>query len=279
METTQELRAFENSEFGKLEVTLIDGKVYFPATKCAEVLGYEKPHDAISRHCRYSVKHGVGVQTGTKADGAPAIQTVQMSFIPEGDLYRLIIRSNLPVAERFERWVFDEVLPEIRKIGGYMVDRPNETEEELLARSHEVALRVLARREEQIRKLESTVGTQSQQIAEMEPKASYYDVILKCEDAVAVSVIAKDYGKSGRWLNRYLHDAGVQFKQGDIWLLYAKHAEKGYTCTKTHNYLGHDGAAHASLHTYWTQEERRFLYDLLKKDGVLPLIEQERPAA
>ncbi len=125
------------------------------------------------------------------------------------------------------------------------------------------------------KKLTATVSIQKQQIAEMEPKASYYDVVLNCKDAVAITTIAKDYGKSGRWLNEYLHDLGVQFRQGKIWLLYQKYAQHGYTATKTHSYPGSDGIMHSKIHTYWTQKGRLFIYELLKANGILPLIEQE----
>lgn len=104
-----ELKVFHNSEFGKLEIITIDGKEYFPATQCAKILGYAKPADAVRKHCK-----GVSILE-TPTNGG--IQKV--GYIPEGDLYRLIISSKLPSARKFERWVFDEVLPEIRKTGGY----------------------------------------------------------------------------------------------------------------------------------------------------------------
>lgn len=119
----------------------------------------------------------------------------------------------------------------------------------------------------------TTVAVQEQQINELKPKASYYDVVLNCPDLLSTSVIAKDYGKSAKWLNDYLHKNGVQFKQGGIWLLYAKYAEQGYTSTKTHNVNGTDGCQHAKVHTYWTQKGRLFIYDLLKADNILPVIE------
>lgn len=107
-----ELKVFSNSEFGELGVMLIDGKEYFPATQCAKLLGYARPADAISAHCK-----GVCVLPTPSSGG---VQNTK--YIPEGDLYRLIIRSRLPAAERFERWVFDEVLPSIRKSGVYGID-------------------------------------------------------------------------------------------------------------------------------------------------------------
>jgi prophage antirepressor-like protein len=114
------IQVFNNPEFGIITTATINGKEHFAATECASALGYAKPHDAVSRHCPHSVKHGVGVETGKKADGTSAIQIVEKNFIPEGDLYRLIVHSTLPAAERFERWVFDEVLPTIRRTGKYV---------------------------------------------------------------------------------------------------------------------------------------------------------------
>ena len=123
--------------------------------------------------------------------------------------------------------------------------------------------------------LTDTIAVQNQQILEMKPKVSYYDVVLNCKDLISTSAIAKDYGKSAIWMNRYLHEKGVQFKQGDIWLLYQKYAQKGYTSTKTHSYSGSDGEPHTKVHTYWTQKGRLFIYELMKSDGMKPLIEQE----
>lgn len=123
-------------------------------------------------------------------------------------------------------------------------------------------------------KLENKI--QAQQIKELQPKASYYDVVLNCKDLLSISKIAKDYGWSAIKMNSYLHERGVQFKQGDIWLLYQRYADKGYTNTKTHPYIGSDGETHTRVHTHWTQKGRLFIYDLLKKDGVLPLIEREQ---
>lgn len=122
----------------------------------------------------------------------------------------------------------------------------------------------------------TTVAVQNQQIAELQPKASYYDVVLNCKDLISIGKIAKDYGWSAQKLNEYLHKHGVQYKQGKTWLLYQKYAGMGYTSTKTHTYHGDDGMEHAAEpHTYWTQKGRLFIYDLLKSDDIYPLIERE----
>ncbi len=105
------LQIFENDNFGQLRTIDDDGKIMFFATDVAKMLGYAKPQDAVSRHCRYSVKRGVPHPQGKG--------TLEVNIIPEGDLYRLITHSKLPAAEKFESWVFDEVLPTIRKTGSY----------------------------------------------------------------------------------------------------------------------------------------------------------------
>lgn len=116
--------------------------------------------------------------------------------------------------------------------------------------------------------LETTVKVQSQQIAELQPKASYYDVVLNCKDLVSTSVIAKDFGKSAKWLNNYLHENGIQYKQGKIWFLYQKYAEQGYTNTKTVPVPCPNGKIYSKVHTYWT----------LKADGFIPNCEREEVA-
>ena len=111
----EEIRVFENSEFGELEVLSEEGKMFFPATACAKKLGYGNPKQAIIDHCRWIVKRDLPHPQNRS-------KTITMNFIPEGDLYRLIVHSKLPRAERFEKWVFDEVLPTIRRTGGYAPD-------------------------------------------------------------------------------------------------------------------------------------------------------------
>lgn len=106
------LQVFRHAEFGELSLIETDGKTYFPATSCAKTLGYTNPHKAINDHCRYLTKREVPHPQNPG-------KLITMNFIPEGDLYRLIVHSRLPAAEKFERWVFDEVLPAIRRQGGY----------------------------------------------------------------------------------------------------------------------------------------------------------------
>lgn len=199
--------------------------------------------------------------------------TQKMSVINEAGLYSVILRSDKPKAKGFKRWITHEVLPSIRKHGAYAT---SETIDKIIANPENGIrlLQALKTERDKRKELELENARQKQQLAEYSPKASYYDVVLQTTDALSASEIAKDYGKSAKWLNNLLHEKGIQFKQGGIWLLYQKYAEQGYTRSKTHTYSGDDGKQHSKLHTYWTQKGRLFIYDLLKRDNILPLMEQ-----
>lgn len=258
-----ELQIFKNAEFGSIRTLQINGEPYFVGRDVAEILGYSNSRKALADHVDEEDK---GV---TKCDTLGGTQ--EMTVINESGLYSLILSSKLPTARRFKRWVTSEVLPTIRRHGVYAVDEVLANPDMLI----EALLQLKAEREIN-QALKATVAVQNQQIVEMKPKASYYDVVLNCKDLVAISVIAKDYGWSANRMNQYLHQKGVQYKQGNkIWLLYQKYAEMGYTNTKTHSYPGNDGTMHTAVHTYWTQQGRLFIYELLKSDGILPTMEQE----
>lgn len=258
-----ELQIFKNAEFGSIRTLQINGEPYFVGRDVAEILGYSNSRKALADHVDEEDK---GV---TKCDTLGGTQ--EMTVINESGLYSLILSSKLPTARKFKRWVTSEVLPTIRRHGVYAVDEVLANPDMLI----EALLQLKAEREIN-QALKETVAVQNQQIVEMKPKASYYDVVLNCKDLVAISVIAKDYGWSANRMNQYLHQKGVQYKQGNkIWLLYQKYAEMGYTNTKTHSYPGNDGTMHTAVHTYWTQQGRLFIYELLKSDGILPTMEQE----
>lgn len=260
-----ELQIFKNAEFGSVRTIAIDGEPYFVGKDVADILGYANPRKAIIDH----------VDEEDKTDGVTIRDSIGREQNPvcinESGLYSLILSSKLPTAKKFKRWVTSEVLPAIRRHGIYAVDEVLNNPDMLIA-----ALTELKEERARTKALMETVAVQNQQIVEMKPKASYYDVVLNCKDLVAISVIAKDYGWSANRMNQYLHEKGVQYKQGNkIWLLYQKYAEMGYTNTKTHSYPGSDGSMHTAVHTYWTQAGRLFIYGLLKADGILPTMEQE----
>ena len=258
------IQIFQNAEFGSVRTADLNGVPYFVGKDVAGILGYSNTRKALLDHVDEEDKtDGVTIRDSIGREQAPVL-------INESGLYSLILSSKMPNARRFKRWVTSEILPTIRKHGVYATDELIANPDLAIA-----AFTALKEEREKNRLLEQTTAVQKQQIAEMKPKASYYDVVLNCKDLISTSTVAKDYGKSAIWMNRYLHEKGVQFKQGEIWLLYQKYAEKGYTNTKTHSYSANDGTIHTKPHTYWTQKGRLFVYELLKADGILPTMEQE----
>lgn len=256
-----ELQIYKNAELGSVRTTVIGVEPFFVGKDVAEILGYSNPQKALRDH--------VDEEDKTLNDSF-TVNGTKGVLINESGLYSLILRSQLPKAQKFKRWVTSEVLPSIRRHGMYATD-------ELIANPDLAIAAFTALKEEREKRmaLEEVAAVQKQQIAEMQPKATYYDVVLKCKDAVNISVIAKDYGWSAQKMNEYLHQKGVQYKQSDIWLLYQKHAGCGYTKTNTHIYKDGCGSEHTKVHTKWTQKGRLFIYSLLKADGIFPQIEME----
>ena len=263
-----QLKIFENQEFGNIRTVLIEDKPYFVAGDVAKALGYANTRDAISKHCRWVAKCDIPhPQSRTK--------TIEVNAIPEGDIYRLIAHSELPTAEKFESWVFDEVLPSIRKHGAYMTA---ETLEAALL-NPDAMIQVLTSLKEEREKriqLEATNKRQHQIIGELKPKADYTDRILQSKSLVNVNQIAKDYGVSAKAFNKKLFELGVQYFQGGQWLLYSKYQKKGYTSSETFDFEHTDGTQDVKMRTKWTQKGRLFIYELLKKNGIIPLIEQDK---
>ena len=251
-----ELKIFKNSEFGEIRTVEIGGEPWFVGKDVAEVLGYSNPSKALSDH----------------VDGEDKLNNESLSglgqrggwLINESGLYSLILSSKLPTAKAFKRWVTSEVLPSIRKTGAYSVQVPRTLKE---------ALQLALEQEEKLEALQLDNIIKTQQIAELTPKATYYDLILQCKDLLSVTEIAKDYGMSAKGMNKKLHELGVQYNQSGVWFLYAKYQSEGYTQTKTQNYPKPDGTQGSRTHMYWTQKGRLFLYDFLKSKGILPLIE------
>lgn len=251
------LQVFENKEFGNVRTLEENGKILFCGSNVAKALGYSNTTDALRRHCKGVVKRDIPTNGG--------IQTV--SFVPEGDLYRLITHSKLPKAEQFEHWVFDEVLPSIRQTGTYMTA---ETIEKVLYNPDTIISIA-----QQLKDLQLEVAHKNQLIGELQPKANYVDIILNNKGLVTITQIAKDYGMSGTEMNKLLHKLGVQYYQSGQWLLYRKYHNEGYTHSKTIHITHKDGTPDVVMQTKWTQKGRLFIYHLLKDNGVLPTIEKD----
>ncbi|WP_353420404.1 phage antirepressor [Staphylococcus coagulans] len=249
----QELQTF-NFEDLPVRTLTIEDEPYFVGKDVAEILGYTNTRDALNRHIDNEDKDVAKLDTL----GGKQNQTI----INESGLYSLIFSSKLDSAKRFKRWVTSEVLPAIRKHGIYATD--NVIEQTI--QNPDYIIHVLT----EFKKEREGRLVAEQQVKELKPKATYYDLVLQNKSLLSVSKIAKDYGMSARALNKLLHELGIQYKQGDIWLLYAKHQDKGYTQTSTYAL----DEEYSKVTTKWTQKGRLFIYDLLKDNDILPTIEQ-----
>lgn len=198
-----------------------------------------------------------------------------MIFISEQNLYKVIMRSDKPQAEPFQDWVCGEVLPTIRKTGGYIAAHAQMTDEEIMAAALRIGEATIRKRDERIRQLEAEAKQKDILINDMRKGNDYLNAILQSNGTVTTTQIAQDYGMSAVALNRKLAEMRVQHKVNGQWILYATHQAKGYVHSRTLNLTHRDGRPYTCMMTEWTQRGRLFLYDALKEVGVLPLIERE----
>ena len=231
---------FKNEEFGQIRTCMVDGETYFVGRDVAIALGYKNSMEALKRHVDEEDKAIV------KHDTIQGKQ--QHTVINESGLYSLILSSKLDSARRFKRWVTSEVLPQIRKNGRYELEQQN-------------------------RVLESRNALLEEITAQQKPLTDYARIILSSTQTVTVTQIAQDYGMSPVRMNQLLFKLHIQHKVGGQWILYIPFLNKGYVQSFSSYFLKENGEVQVKVHTRWTQSGRLFLYEELKKAGVLPLIE------
>lgn len=257
--------------FDNLKVKEENGQVLFDAESAAIGLGITQIAKSGNVSVRWErVKKYLSIPTSGDGIG-------RGDFITEPQFYKLAIKANNETAEKFQDWVTTEVLPTIRKHGTYMTDKM--IEEVLTNPDTIIRLATDLKQERQAKLLlaqENSVLLQ--QNNELKPKADYTDLVLANKTLVSITFIAKDYGMSGLAMNKLLHNLGVQYNQSGVWLLYAKHQTKGWTQSETHAVVRKDGSKKMVMNTKWTQKGRLGIYNLLKINGYLPVIEQDQSA-
>ena len=243
MNTT--IQIFESAEFGKVRtMTDSEGEPLFCGRDVAMALGYGNPQKAIRDH--------VEEDDRTKRSLIDALGREQLTtLVNESGLYALIMGSKLEGARRFRHWVTSEVLPAIRKQGGYMVAREEESDEMIMARTMQIMSAALERRD--------------REIAQLKPRAQYADHVLDSVACLTVTQIAKELHMTGHELNRILCERGIQYPQSGQYLLYAKYARRGYAQNRTHEY--HNTAGELITRTYlvWTEAGRNFIHRLVER--------------
>lgn len=261
------LMMFENKQ---VEVFEWNGQVLFNPYHCGECL--DLTESSVRNHlANMNSKQAILLKNSdVRNKDIRKLNNAGEKFLTESGVYKLIFKSKKAEAERFQDWVTDEVLPQIRKHGMYATDELLDNPDLLI----EVATKLKEEREKN-KALQEENAKQKQRIGELEPKADYTDLILKSKSIVAITQIAKDYGMSAQEMNNKLHELKVQYLVGKQWILYAKYQAKGYTHSETIPIKHKDGRADVNMITKWTQKGRLFIYDLLKENGILPMIERE----
>lgn len=263
---SNELISFENKQLGKVRTVLINDEPWFVGKDVTDILGYKNNSRDINRHVDEDDRQNYRNSSFKTPRG--------MTIINESGLYSLILGSKIPTAKEFKRWVTSEVLPSIRKHGAYLTT--GKIEEVLLNPDTLIKLATELKAEREARKCaELEAASAKQVISELKPKADYTDLILSSNNTVPITVIAKDYGMSAKVFNEMLNALHVIYKLREQWLLYAKYQNKGYTHSKTFRLTLSGGRTTCKMQTEWTQKGRLFLYKLLKKHGIIPMIERD----
>lgn len=258
----EQLQIFKNESFGEIRTVTVNDEPWFVATDICKALDLSNPTMAMERlDDDEKSKLNLGLSGGAT------------NCVNEYGLYSLVLASRKKEAKEFKRWITHDVIPSIRKNGGYLANQENLTPEQIVANALVVAQKIIAERDEQIKNLESSVMDMDRVICEMTPKVDYVDRILSSVECVTVSQIAQDYGMSAKRFNKILQNARIQRRIGEQWILYAEHQGKGYVKTKTHDFEKPNGMYGTKQLTVWTQKGRMFLYEELKKHGVLPMME------
>lgn len=266
-------QVFNHPQFGEIcTVQQEEGKVLFKANDVARSLGYAETAKAVRTHCK-----GVSVLDTPIENQYGTVVMQPTKFISESDVYRLVMRSKLPEAEKFQDWVCEEVLPAIRKDGAYLSEKALQravTDPEFfiglanaIRKEKEQRLEIESRCTEQ----QLLIDRQKETIEELGKRSAYAETVLQNKDLVDITQIAQDYGLSGRRLNAILHEKRVQYKSGKQWILYAPYKGNGYVGSETSQLEN----GKTVMRTRWTQKGRLFIHDLLKADGILPVHEIE----
>lgn len=236
-----EMTIYENKEFGQIRTCNVNGETYFVGKDVALALGYINPTKAVKIHVDEDDRCMSEMDTLHRGSQSTIV-------INESGLYSLILSSKLDSARRFKRWVTSEVLPQIRKNGRYEL-------------------------ETRTRVLESRNALLEEITAYQKPLTDYARIVLSSTQTVTITQIAQDYGMSAVSMNQLLYRLHIQHKVGGQWILYLPFLDKGYVQSFSSYFIKADGEVQVKLHTRWTQQGRLFLYEELRKNGYLPLVE------
>lgn len=267
-----EIQVFSNEKFGQVRTVMQGGEPWFVAADVCKALEIGNTAQAASK----LDDDEKGIISNDTLGGRQ-----NMLAVNEPGLYSLVLGSRKKEARDFKRWITHEVIPTIRKTGGYVhnsevfIDNYLPFADDTTKQLFRLTLDVVDKQNKQIADQQKEIAEKSSVIEEMTPKASYYDLVINSPSLVPITAIAKDFGLSAIALNRLLHTEGIQFLNNNMWVLYQKYADKGYVGTKTYAYPNKAGKmVNTRMQTFWTQKGRLFIYNLLKGKGILPIMER-----
>ena len=285
-----DIQVFSNEKFGQVRTVMQDGEPWFVAADVCKAFGVDNSRNIVARldddeKGVHNVDTLGGKQTVTIINEAGlyhALFTMEPKRATARGIESGEIVDRLKALRTFKRWITHEVIPTIRKTGGYVHNSDvfiqnylpfaDDTTKQLFR----LTLDVVDKQNKQIADQQKELAEKSAAIEEMAPKATYYDVILASPSLMTTTAIAKDFGLTANRLNKILQEHRIQFKQGKTWYLYDEFAKRGYAQSKTYSYKGKEYPDwKATWSTQWTQPGRRFIYELLKGMGILPIVERE----
>jgi prophage antirepressor-like protein len=267
------IQVFHSQQFGDIRTAGTADKPMFCLADICKVLELQPG----------ATKNRLGEKGITLINTPTAGGEQQLLYISEQNLYKVIMRSNKPQAEPFQDWVCGDVLPAIRRTGGYIAGHDQMTDEQIMASALVIAQRTIERRTQENRELrqenhrlenENTALLLENQ--ELRNDKNYLDIIMHSSRALAVTQIAQDYGMSAKALNKQLAQMRIQYSCNGQWILYQRYKDKGYQVSNEIELKHSDGTPFYRTVTEWTQAGRRFLYEQLKAVGILPQMEKEK---
>nr|DAR12939.1 MAG TPA: repressor domain protein [Caudoviricetes sp.] len=253
-------RVFECAMFGQLRTATQQDKIFFCLSDVTKALDLQvnKVKNRLKRDGWNTIPT---VTLTTNQHGKTTEQVNAMTYIDEANLYRCIFQSRKAEAEKFQDWVFEEVLPAIRKDGGYIAQVAEDTPETLMARALKVADATLSNYEQRIRQQQERIEAQTQQLQLQAPKVQYADEVLSARGTYTTTQMAKELGLSSAIkLHNLLKAGGDMFKRSEQWFVTAKHAGKDLTAVRTTAYIDHQGKSATRLTTVWTEKGRAWLH-------------------
>lgn len=257
-----EIKIFNNPLFGEVRVFIVNNEPWFVGKDVALLLGYAKPENALSTHVDDEDK------TITLIQGTGSNYKSNTTIINESGMYSLVFGSRLKTAKEFKRWVTSDVLPSIRKTGGYLATTQEDTPELIMVRALQVAQATINKHQQMLEQANERIALQDTQLKQQAPKVKYVDDVLQSVNTYTSTQMSKELGlREAEQLHKILKEKGVMFKQSGQWMLTAKYCEHGYTKPRTHQFTRNDGSVGTSTTTVWTEKGRVFLHNMfnLKK--------------